>query len=206
MAKVRKAKKLFVFGIALVDWMIGFAFPLLVYANGRGAWASEVELRDLLDIIFTVPLVALFGPTLISFVYLIIHFVLNDKFPSIKLIPCDNNLKFNTFLCLTSPVITTLCIYEVMTDRPMTVAYLITVIIILIIYLCLALWMPLEVQWALEAIDRFERKLPDLVNYYSLRAQMEDDLEVYLQIKCAGISPDDYVMQKIKEIQIREKS
>lgn len=55
MAKVRKAKKLFVFGIALVDWMIGFAFPLLVYANGRGAWASEAELRDLLDIIFTVP-------------------------------------------------------------------------------------------------------------------------------------------------------
>lgn len=206
MAKVRKAKKLFVFGIALVDWMIGFAFPLLVYANGHGAWASEAELRDLLDIIFTVPLVALIGPGLVALVYLIIYLVLNNNFPSIKLIPCDNNLKFNTFLCLTSPVVTVLCVYEVMTDHPMTTAYLIAIIIILLIYLCLALWMPLEVQLALESVDQFEKEHPDRVNYYLLKSRLEDTLETYLQIKCANISSKEYVKQQIEEMRQHEES
>lgn len=206
MEKVKKAKKIFMFFIVLIDWTIGFAFPLLVYANGRGEWAAEAKLRDLLDIILTAPLAAFIGPGLIALAYVIIYagFSIGDR--NIKLIPYENNLKFNAFLCLMSPVITALCVYGAMTDRPMTTAYLITVIIGLLIYLCLALWMPREVQWTLEAIDRFEQEYPDLVNYYSLRARMENTLETYLQIKYANISLDEYVQLQIEEMQQHEKS
>lgn len=205
MEKVKKAKRLFVFIIVLIDWMIGFAFPLLVYASEYGAWGAQAKLRDVLDIILVVPLAAVIGPAIVGFVYFMLYIVLRANDRCIRLIPFDNSLKFNAFLYLTSPIWTVIIVCEEMIPKPITNIHLVSIIIILLIYIGLALWNPLEVQWVLKAIDRFERKSPDLVNYYSLRSHMEDDLEVYLQIKCTGISPDEFVMQEIEEMQRREK-
>lgn len=206
MEKVKKVKRLFIFAIILIDWVIGFAFPLLIYANGYGAWGAQAELRDVLAIILAFPPAAIVGPAIVGFVYFIIYLVLNNNFPSIKLIPCNNNLKFNAYLCLMSPIWTAIIVCEEIIPNPITNIYLISVIVALLIYIGLALWEPWEVQLVLEKVDQLERKDPDLVNYYWLRAQLEDTLETYLHIKCANISLEEYVKQQIEEMQRREKN